>query len=1082
MKRGKRRYLYNIMAFVLLLAMICPYMLFSPKNTEKVYALNTSDFTAETANVIAREGPLVKENTAANYIASKGGYDAYVQSLGGVFQKYAGGSAYVANAGDFQEVAQYVCGLMSIFGFDYGNGHKNPHWYDEASRYHSTSSFDYSSGDIDDICKRVLAGDARAATNCNIGADTFLKKASMIGGPGQATHSNWSNYNEAMQAAGNKEHGIVEVITSADDFQVGDMVQFFKGNNYTSWGHVAIVGEKSEYGTYLYDFGSLFITTGKFRHEWSEYGGWASWFAVRPSVDEEGNTLSQSTHVQSTSAQELEIKEPEEIDVSMYSVSTALTAYVNYVVGTNGNELHQSHRVESPRTAGNAGAYVGYGDPDTGFTSFITSNLTNGASTSTYASWLKTSEGDDYAYVYARYGRTLADAGLDNTETASSMQGPRSMFGGLLLVVYALSELIPKMFWIAMKVLSWLNPFSFLHNVTGLAPYWKNLFPANSGPFADITNPMVDFVSNLYSRMAEISWAVVVPLLIAFALVQVLMLRHRFKTVFGNVLKRIVFIAIGVPICAGLYTNALEAMEDITASKTASTQMVAGTLVDFGLWAQEHQLAVEAEGYQAYIESAPTEGDDSSVDDSLIDGGTASVEMLRQLRHTTFYLNQMNNVKLRGNIGSLSASEAHNTLTGNLWAETGNDGGGFAGTNKDESDTAVTNEIISMIRRYMSGAFYRPTDWETSYQNHIQQTGGAGSSGEGHSSATGEAYSNEETIYGMYDATNEVVDWMNRTSDKNAAIWENAADTGRRAEHFSTIRWVGKDFSLFAGGSLQGDSSLPNAKIKYSGANKGLSPLSMYNYLSTSFDKNSIVTFSNQKSVSERTKMLHNYTNLIGSGALKYVFGANLITILGILVIIAFTYSVGMAANNIKRFVTMVTQLPFAALGVVKSIAQVCVLTFAMIFEIIGTSFMYMFVSQLFTVFATAVEQTASDVTGFNTITPSFFAAIGLNNSVFASRFGLTFGVIAEIAIMLFVIRELFYYRRAFFFGYEKVWCRIDAFMLFEECEYVKDMLPMDVPYFWDRVNNRLSGVKDGIVSVGQILRPNVHGEVVLNA
>jgi hypothetical protein len=256
----------------------------------------------------------------------------------------------------------------------------------------------------------------------------------------------------------------------------------------------------------------------------------------------------------------------------------------------------------------------------------------------------------------------------------------------------------------------------------------------------------------------------------------------------------------------------------------------------------------------------------------------------------------------------------------------------------------------------------------------------------------------------------------------------------------------------------------------------------MYNYLSTSFDKNSIVTFSNQKSVSERTKMLHNYTNLIGSGALKYVFGANLITILGILVIIAFTYSVGMAANNIKRFVTMVTQLPFAALGVVKSIAQVCVLTFAMIFEILGTSFMYMFVSQLFTVFATAVEETASDVTGFNTITPSFFAAIGLNNSVFDSRFGLAFGVVAEIAIMLFIIRELFHYRRAFFFGYEKVWCRIDAFMLFEECAYVKDMLPMDAPYFWDRVNNGLSGVKNGIVSVGQILRPSAHGEVALNA
>ena len=1076
----RNKFIYRIMVFFLLFAMIFPCMLFSPMSTEKTYALNVSDFTAETATIIAREGPKVKENTAANYIASKGGYEAYMQSLGGVFQKYCGASAYVSNAGDFQEVAQYVCGVMSIFGFDYGNGKKNPHWYDEASRYHSTDSFDYSGGDIDDICKRVLAGNARAATNCNIGADTFMKKASMFGGPGQPTHSNWQDYNSALQSAGNKSGGIVDLITSADDFQVGDMVQFFHGDNYTSWGHVAIVGEKSEYGTYLYDFGSMFITTGRFRHNWNEYGGWASWFAVRPAVDEEGNTLSQSTSsASSSSAKELEIKEPEEIDVSMYSVSTALTAYVNYVVGTNGNEYHPDHRVESPQTAGDAGAYIGYGDPDRGFTSFITSNLTYGASTSTYAAWLDTTEGEDYPYVYARFGRTLADAGLDNTVTASSSQGPRSMVGGLLLVIYALAELIPKLFWITMKILSWLNPFSFLHNVTGMDAYWASLFPEPTGPFTTLMTPMVNFVSTLYSNMFKISWTVVVPLLLAFAIVQVFLLRHRFKTVLGNVLKRIVFLAIGIPICAGLYTSALDSMEEITANKTASTQMVASTLVDFGLWAQEHQLAINANNYDVYVESAPSENESGTTEDDLVGGGVASTMMLRKLRHSAFNLNQMNNGVLRGKIGSMSGSDTHDDMSGNVWAIGGADGGGFAGTNTLTEEAAVPTEIISMIRRYMSGSFYRATDWETSYQSKIQDADTKNSMEEGHSSAMGIAYSNEETVYGMYDATNEVVDWMNRTTDKNDAIWSN---TGGGGAHFTTIKWVGKDFTIFHGGQLQGDNSTPASTIKFSGDNVGLSPLSMYNYLSTSFDKNSIVTYSNEKSVSERTKMLHSYTNLIGSGVLRYVFAANLLVVLGILVIIAFSYSIGMAANNIKRFITLVTQLPFAALGIVKSMAQVVVLTCAMIFEIFGTSFMYMFVAQLFTIFATAVERTASDITGFTDATPtaivSLFGAIGLNAGMVDSRLLLVAGIIFETLFVVFVAKMMMHYRRAFFFVYEKAWCKVDGMLLFEDCAYLKDGLEDAIPYPWDRWRRKTRRLKDGLISVGQNLRPELEVSV----
>src|SRR5699024_7236978 len=69
-----------------------------------------------------------------------------------------------------------------------------------------------------------------------------------------------------------------------------------------------------------------------------------------------------------------EVAQPEEIDLSLYDTQTALTAYVSNVLGVNGNDKHDDNRVESPMTVGNAGAYVGYGDEDKGFSAYVMSN------------------------------------------------------------------------------------------------------------------------------------------------------------------------------------------------------------------------------------------------------------------------------------------------------------------------------------------------------------------------------------------------------------------------------------------------------------------------------------------------------------------------------------------------------------------------------------------------------------------------------------------------------------------------------------------------------------------------------------
>lgn len=118
----------------------------------------------------------------------------------------------------------------------------------------------------------------------------------------------------------------------------------------------------------------------------------------------------------------------------IYDVSTALTAYVNNVVGANGNDKHNNQRVENPGSVGNAGAYVGYGDEKQKFVSFITSNTTVGTSTSTYDAWediIDSTDSDkNSAYAYVRLGKTLSDAGLDETISAdTNFDLPRIIMG-----------------------------------------------------------------------------------------------------------------------------------------------------------------------------------------------------------------------------------------------------------------------------------------------------------------------------------------------------------------------------------------------------------------------------------------------------------------------------------------------------------------------------------------------------------------------------------------------------------------------------------------------------------------------------
>ena len=285
--------------------------------TTPVYAANsaavTSNFTSETKQIVAAH---INDFNASNFNAKMkeyGGYEKYLASLGGIFAQYAGDSRTfkVKTAGDLQACAEYVYGLMCIYGFDYCNG--------VASKYKKWRKNDGVTADafypkgttnghttllvsprrIDMVCSGQTKGGLNMTTNCNYSVDYLLHKAGLYGGSGQPNSS--CDYKTMINKYGAK------VISSASQLQVGDVIECFrtKVTNYSNpsswsnWYHACIVGEvdKAAGTITLYQGGSAFTNSGNYKQTIKISSGlpYTGWVGIRfVSLDQSTSRSQQS--------------------------------------------------------------------------------------------------------------------------------------------------------------------------------------------------------------------------------------------------------------------------------------------------------------------------------------------------------------------------------------------------------------------------------------------------------------------------------------------------------------------------------------------------------------------------------------------------------------------------------------------------------------------------------------------------------------------------------------------------------------------------------------------------------------------
>ena len=793
--------------------------------------------------------------------------------------------------------------------------------------------------------------------------------------------------------------------------------------------------------------------------------------------------------------------EADPIGSGLYNVSTALAAYVNAVVVSNGSDKHPDpSKLEQTSTVGDAGAYVGIGDVKRGFNEGIISSGTAGSVTTSYSAWEGTKVDGGRPYKYLRYGYLLNDLGLD-TVSASGTHIARRVGGVATMVMFAGSEFVPQVFNFGIKLLKWLNPFNLLlgnddegllngdppvadplANVNtdvqwnpsgGGATRQRGFFGGGSNSsrsdYVANTNETVaygdndaytnvqDAVTKIYHILYRGTWMVTIPILLALLIFNLLVFKSPNKI--GKVktfLIRVFLLGCSLPIMVVAYTASLNSLSETLESRTPSARVVCATYVDFGTWVDTSRLAPAG--------SITSNGTGNASDPAQGASGTASAVAVRNVRANAYAINARSGIST----GSLAYNRDSFMNVGEWNSSVGT-------WNNNTVSSSMLTRTLNMLQRYVASDFYDASAWQSAFAGWVS---GLSDTVRGVRSSTGQADSNENTVYAMFNNTDAVDDWLDRELSDGQKIFNGSI-------------WSG--FNVFRNGTLNGSGS-PQASsdIRFNGSGGGglacnpttaggLSVLSMYNYLMSSFQSGQVRIYSPDKSVSDGSKQSHFTVSLVGSGALKFIMGFNAFVLCGALVIVSLVVVLGMVVSNLKSSFKILASLPGFALGLFSAMATVIATALGMILSVMVSAFFVTISGEMFLFLATITETTVLDMVDNATSTillNSSLTSLGLNVNMQAllnHRCMIYMGLLFASGLVMFTGWSIYYARFAFFRVYNMAWIKLYKLALPAEFAPVLDDLvdgnPSLYPWNWvrddlTRLGKRLRDIPEGLEPV----------------
>ena len=626
---------------------------------------------------------------------------------------------------------------------------------------------------------------------------------------------------------------------------------------------------------------------------------------------------------------------------NFYTLSSNVTAYFSEAAKPgDGNGLSKGEGWDKiAQNAGEGGALIGYGDNDiSNFSGWLVSATTGASNAIGYDSLRvrdneSSSANSAYSGVlaYAQYGSLLDALGLDSTSTGLGLHFQNMAFGSIMALLYLLAGGIDTIFSAVIWLLETLNPFKFFFSaISASSTAMANGMTGGQG--VPVWMQSLDtWFSGWYQALVNLSWTVLIPLFLFVFIISSLMWKK--GNALGGLKKlviRVLFLGVGLPLIGSMYTASLGVMKDATAGAgMGATRVVISTFVDFENWAKGNRLAVPDGATLQWDSSkqAPT---------------GASVNKLRQ---TTVAINKLANKGAFKQVADINVSGLGSISTEAANADTSSSGGLPA-------NAYVAS--MQMLLRYTIAQTYQASDFDTAVKGRISQ----------------------QSANGQERVTSCATTWFNVQADGSTKADGKSCSKTKASENpilkvreGSGLQASGEEgvitFTTPSDGQYGGDWVVSGDNFRRA----NLSALSMYNYLNTSFDKNSATVYSSSNAVSSATREYHNSVNLVGSAGVSWLYWVNGAVTLLCFIVLGLGYAFGMFTGAIKNSMHIITAVPFATLGSMAGIAKVVIYTFTMITEIIATMFIYRLVQEIIlsvpSIFEGGLEHMFNSMGGF---------------------------------------------------------------------------------------------------------------------
>lgn len=555
--------------------------------------------------------------------------------------------------------------------------------------------------------------------------------------------------------------------------------------------------------------------------------------------------------------------------------------------------------------------------------------------------------------VYAMYGRILSNIGLDSTGTEKKSLVAWAV-GGLLSIGYNILNFVNSIFLYTLKALQFFNPFGWL-------PEFHK--PGESIEVAEAADGELDLnqFTRIYNMLADTwVWTLVIPIFFVVLLVNLLLRKGTNKPQeIKKFLWRVFTMTLLFFVLGGVYNTVLDAMlaENTKGQGKLSpaTKVMMATFFDFQTWCENAHMSLPS----GVTLTADADGNIS--DETLLGARNLAVRL-------NYYALQC---KLHGQVSGATGG-SYDSLN---WMQSAVENSSDQNTvdwNESILDstvdfsTAAAEWVSDVLSRYGEGAKYKSSDWESYYKNKYLDYSNADDS---------DPQSPGNCISNILQHTDDALEWkvMGTEENYNTPGKQMVTGTGNVSftnggetyyYNYSCNPWsVWRGYAtdprnpLMGGGSgYIGRIDDNVTKIVGNNATSQLSPMSIYNYLSSNFTDTGITVYNPETTSSDYVRYSHNAVTLVGPSSLRVLYLLNAAVIMLCMAVIGVFYCFAIIISAVKRTISTVLSVPFAMLGSLRFSARIIYHVIMLVAEVIVTLLLYSLVFDVMTSMMTMVD------------------------------------------------------------------------------------------------------------------------------